>query len=149
MLEKKHHKETPEDGQRGAKKGGTVFSVSGSTHGTRAPRAARQPAPLEMGKADAQVNTRCTKALHRVQAHIPHRTLLPFLHLFLENRKLIDLFAEVAKIGLGRQMSYFSTAFEPACLAPQPSNCFKGNTYDSTYALAETRQRLLVLNCSC
>lgn len=116
--------------------------MSGSTDGTRAPRAARQPAALEMGKADAQVNTCCTKALHRVQAHIPRRTLLPFLRLFWENRKLIDLFAEVAKIGLGRQMSYFSTASEPACLAPQPSDCFKGNTYDSPYAPAATRQRV-------
>lgn len=64
-----------------------------------------------MGKADAQVNNCFIKASHKVQNTSLRYTLLSFWHLFLENRKLIDLFAEVAKMVLGRQMSYFSTAF--------------------------------------
>lgn len=84
--------------------------MSGSTHCRRASLPAKESA-LEMGKVDAQVNNCFIKALHKCRNTFLRYILLSFLHLFLENRKLIDLFAEVAKIGLGRQMSCFSTAF--------------------------------------
>jgi len=89
---KKPTKKTPEIPEdRRIDKGQTVFSHEWehSVHTTSLPAT---HTVLEMGTADAQVNNCFLKAVHKVQEHIPSLyTAVFFLHLFLENRKIICL----------------------------------------------------------